>query len=230
MTRSVTEQIKKQASLESSLTELGTRHLPLKRGKNKPKNVPVSLAFNKVVSLSENPIVIDLNTGLLTPDVRTTNGFYTITYNPPGSPKYVKDKPFTFGQDMVRGRFCVSGIRHLLALCDRIPEFAFILKWSYFHEGLLAMAKKHPGIPFPFNFKWVEYGEMIEKKAEQMGIDIDHKPYLVYVAKKEVLEKRKEEIKMYPNPSKEDYQSVLEEIEAKNKEGKGHGRSKTNDN
>lgn len=220
MTKSIVQKVKEQASLEATLEPVGARLRPVKRRLNKRKDVPISVHLNKVVSLREEPVVIDLNSGLLPTDIRTTNGFYTITYNPIGSPKYVKDKPYTFGQDMVRGRFCVSGVRHLRALSKRIPEFAFILKWSYFDEGLFAVAKKHPGIPFPFNFKWAEYGTMIEKKAEEKGIDIDHKPYLVYVAKKEVLAERDEKYKMYPNPNKEDYQTVLDEVD---KEVKIHG-------
>lgn len=220
MTRSVTEQIKNQASLEEGFVKTNKSRIYVPKcgkgkGPNKPKNVPISVFLNKVVSLSEQPIIIDLEKGLLPQDVRSTNGFYTITYNPEGSPKRAKGKPYTFGQDMVRGRFCVSGLKHLRALSKRIPEFAFILKWSNFDDGLFALAKKHPGIPFPFNLNWVQYANMIEDKAEKMGIDIDHKPFLVYVAKKEVLEERKEKIKMYPNPSKEDYQSVLDEYEMK---------------
>lgn len=213
MIRSVVQKVKEQASLEASLEPRGTRLRPVRRRSNKRKDVPISVHLNKVVALSEEPIVVDLNSGLLRTDVRTTNGFYTITYNPIGSPKYVKDKPYTFGQDMVKGRFCVSGSRHLRALSKRIPEFAFILKWSNYDEGLFGLAKKHPGIPFPFNLNWVQYGDMIEKKAEEKGIDIDHKPFLVYVAKKEVLAERDEKYKMYPNPTKEDYQTVLDEVD-----------------
>ena len=66
---------------------------------------------------------------------------------------------------------------------------------------------------FPFNFKWAEYGAMIEEKAEKMGIDIDHKPFFAYITKKEKLDQLRTEYKMYPNPVKEDYQSVLDEVD-----------------
>lgn len=183
----------------------------IKRDRNKQKDMPVSAFFNKVVALSENPIVIVDK--MLPRDCRTTNGWYSITYNPEGSPKRVKDKPYTIGQDLVRGRFCVSSPAHFKKLCKRIPEFAFLLKWSYFDERLFALAKKHPGIAFPFNFKWAEYGAMIEEKAEKMGIDIDHKPFFAYITKKEKLDQLRAEYKMYPNPVKEDYQSVLDEVD-----------------
>ena len=54
---------------------------------------------------------------------------------------------------------------------------------------------------------------MIEEKADKMGIDIDHKPFFVYTTKKEKMEELKKEYKMMPNPVKEDYQTVLDEID-----------------
>jgi len=217
MTKSVIERVKDQAVLEAGFLEQKRRYQSNKRRKEtvglNAKNIPVSAFYNKVVRISELPVVIDLSTGLLPRDARTTNGFYTITYNPEGSPKRVKGKPYTFGQDMIRGRFCVSGVNHLWALSKRIPEFAFILKWSNYSDGLFALAKQHPGVPFPFNFNWAEYGGMIEKKAEEMGIDIDHKPFFVYITKKEKLDELREKYKMIPNPDREQFQSVLDEVD-----------------
>ena len=231
MIKSAIEKIRDEAYLEASLGDKKTRKYPVKRGeeakRNQAKTMPVSAFLNKVVDLSERPVMPDPFTGMLPRTVRTTNGFYTITYNPEGSPKRVYGKPFTFGQDMIRGRFCVSGAKHLRALAGRIPEFAFLLKWSYFTEGLFAMAKKHPGIPFPFNFKWAEYGDMIEKKAEAMGIDIDHKPYFVYITKKDKLAELREKYKMIPNPDREQYQPVLDEVD---KEENVYGKNNPNDN
>jgi len=176
--------------------------------------VPISAFFSKVVRLSEEPIIVVDK--MLPRDCRMTNGWYSITYNPEGSPKRVKGKPYTIGQDLVRGRFCVSGYNHLCALSKRIPEFAFLLKWAYFDKGLFAVAKQHPGIAFCFNLKWAEYGAMIEEKAEKMGIDIDHKPFFAYITKKEKLDQLRAEYQMYPNPVKEDYQSVLDEVDKSN--------------
>ena len=217
MTNSVSEAVAKAAAVEMSLFEekknrrIVSGNSTIRRDRNKQKDMPVSAFFNKIVRLSEEPVVVVDK--MLPRDCRRTNGWFTITYNPSGSPKLVKGKPYTIGQDLVRGRFCVSGIRHLKALSKRIPEFAFLLKWSYFDEGLFALAKQHPGVAFGFNLKWAEYARMIEEKAEKMGIDIDHKPFFVYKAKKSELERLREEYQMYPNPVKEDYQSVLDEVD-----------------
>ena len=205
--------VTKQAKLEY---EAGRQTLGLKKGvkkRNKRKDVPVTAFLNKVVSLDDNPIVIDLSTGLLPRTVRKTNGFFTLTYNPENSPKRVKDKPYTFGQDLIAARISVSGPKHLKALGKRIPEIGWILRWSYFTDDLFAVAKKHPGIAFGFNVRWPEYAAMIEAKAEQMGIDIDHKPFLAYITGKAQMEKLREKYQMMPPPTKEDYQSVLDEVD-----------------
>lgn len=180
---------------------------------NKPKNVPISAFFKKVVSLDEMPITIEPFSGLLSTNVRTTSGFFTLVYNPEGSPKRVKDKPYTFGQDLFAARISVSGPRHLRALGERIPEIGWILKWSYFSDELFALAKKHPGIAFGFNVNWPEYAKMVEAKAEQMGIDIDHKPYLTYITSADKLKDLRDKYKMMPPPTKEDYQTVLDDVD-----------------
>ena len=202
----------KQAKIEH---EAGyTQHRQAaRRHVNKPKDVPVTAFLNKVVSIDGQPIVIDLSTGLLPMNVRTTSGFFTLTYNPEGSPKRVKDKPYTFGQDLIAARISVSGPRHLRALGDRIPEIGWILKWSFFTDDLFAIAKQHPGIAFGFNVNWPKYAAMIEAKAEQMGIDIDHKPFLTYITNAAKMRELREKYKMMPKPTKEDYQSVLDEVD-----------------
>ena len=217
MINNVVEQIKNQAALEVGLAEKRSRINTVRRARERvgrnAKNMPVSAFYSKVVRISELPIIIDPETGMLPPDTRTTRGFFTITYNPEGSPKRVAGKPYTFGQDFIQGRFCISGFKHLEALSKRIPDFAFILKWSNYKKGLFAMAKQHPGVPFPFNLNWADYGDFIEKKAEQMGIDIDHKPFFVYITKKEKLDELRKKYMMYPNPDREQYQSVLDEVD-----------------
>ena len=184
-----------------------------KKKGDKPKNVPVTAYFKKVVALDELPIAIDPFTGLLSRNVRTTSGYFTLTYNPEGSPKRVKDKPYTVGQDLIACRICVSGPAHFKKLCTRIPELMWIKKWSYLNDDLWAVAKKHPGVAFGFNVNWVAYANMIEKKAEEMGIDIDHKPFLVYVTTAEKMKELREKYQMYPPRTKEDIQSVLEEVD-----------------
>jgi hypothetical protein len=204
----------KEALAEHENEEVNRAHkVGSRRLRNKPKNVPVSAFFCKIVSVDEQPVIFDPNTFRLTSNCRKTNGFFTITYNPEGSPKHVRGKPYTIGQDLVPGRFCVSGVRHWRALCDRIPEFGWMLKWSYYDDGLFDVAKKHPGVAFGFNIKWAEYAKMIEDKAEKMGIDIDHKPYFVYITKKEKLDELKKKFTMMPGPTCLDYQSVLDEVD-----------------
>lgn len=192
------------------------------KARNEPKNVPVSAYFKKVVSIDELPVVINLQTGLLSTNARVTSGYFTLTYYPSGSKKYVAGKPYVFGQDFIRGRFCVSGPRHFGALCDRIPEFRWIQKWSFFDDGLFAVAKKHPGVAFGFNVNWVAYANMIEKKAEEMGLDIDHKPYLVYITTAEKMKQLREKYKVLPPPTKDDYKEILDDIDSNIKEERAH--------
>ena len=219
MINNVSQQTQRAAKIESVLLEEKQNRYKVHgdskigRERNKQKDVPVSALYNKIVDLAEEPIVFDPSTKILPRTCRTTNGWFTITYNPAGSPKLVPGKPYTIGQDLIRGRFCVSGPGHFRALCSRIPEFAFIKKWSYFDEGLFALAKKHPGVAFGFNLNWVAYADMIEKKAEARGIDIDHKPFFMYMAKKEKMDQMRKEYKMYPNPTRESLQTVLDEID-----------------
>jgi len=209
----------RQAKLEN---EAGyTRHMQAARHHvKKPKDVPISAFLKKIVSLDEMPVVIDPATGLLPRTVRATSGFFTLTYNPEGSPKRIKDKPYTFGQDLIAARISVSGPRHLKALGKRIPEIGWIIKWSFLTDDLWALAKKHPGMSFGFNVNWPAYARMIEAKAEQMGIDIDHKPFVSYVTSKAKLDVLKKKYMMMPPPTKEDYQAVLDEVD---KEVKVHG-------
>lgn len=204
--------VTKQAKLEN---EAGyTQHRQAARHHViKSKDVPVSAFLNKVVSLDEMPITIEPFSGLLPRTVRTTSGFFTLTYNPENSPKRIKDKPYTFGQDLIAARISVSGPRHLKALGKRIPEIGWILKWSFFTDDLFALAKQHPGISFGFNVNWPKYAAMIEKKAEEMGIDIDHKPFLAYITNAAEMKRLREKYKMMPKPTKDDYQSVLDEVD-----------------
>ena len=205
----------KEAQLEASATKsaISTTWNGYKKKGNKPKNVPVSAFFKKVVALDEQPLVIDIKTGLLSRSVRSTSGYFTLTYNPEGSPKYVKGKPYTFGQDLIACRICVSGPAHFKKLCTRIPELMWIKKWSFLNDGLWGLAKKHPGVSFGFNVDWVRYGTMIENKAEEMGIDIDHKPFLTYITSAEKMKELREKYQMLPPRTKEDIQSVLDEVD-----------------
>jgi hypothetical protein len=194
--------------------EKSMRSSGLRKARNKPKNVPVSAFFKKVVDLDELPIVLDPVTGMLSNKVRSTGGYFTLTYNPEGSPKRMNGKPYCVGQDLIAGRICVSGPAHFHKLCERIPELMWLKKWSFLTDDLWALAKKHPGVAFGFNVRWAEYGAMIEQKADAMGIDIDHKPFLVYITNAEKMKELREKYQMMPPRTKEDIQSVLDEVDA----------------
>ena len=204
----VTRQAYNEHNASKSLVVNGS-----KRARSKPKDVPVTAFFKKVVSLDELPVAIEPFSGLLSRNVRTTSGFFTLTYNPEGSPKRVKDKPYTIGQDLLACRICVSGVRHWNCLCKRIPELMWIKKWSFLNDEFWAVAKQHPGVAFGFNVNWPAYAKMIEEKAEKMGIDIDHKPFLTYVTTAEKMKELREKYQMYPPRTKEDIQSVLDEVD-----------------
>lgn len=211
MTNIVVKEAKSEALKDA--TSISNTWVGYKKKGNKPKNVPVTAFFKKVVALNELPIIINPKTGLLSTDVRSTSGYFTLTYNPEGSPKCVKGKPYCVGQDLIEARICVSGPAHFKKLCTRIPELMWIKKWSYLTDELWAVAKKHPGVAFGFNVNWPAYAKMIEDKAEEMGIDIDHKPFLVYITTAEKMKELREKYQMLPPRTKEDIQSVLDEVD-----------------
>ena len=180
---------------------------------SKPKSEPLTAFSKKVVSLDENPVVVHLTeSGLFLSGIVTTKGCYSITYNPDNSPKRIKDKPFTIGQDLIKGLISVSGPAHFKCLCKRIPELGFLKKWSNYDDRLFALAKKHPGIGFTFTLRWGDYADMIEKKAEDMGLDIDHKPFFAYITTKDQLDALREKYRYTPR-YKQDIQAVLDEVD-----------------
>ena len=209
----MTSIVEKQLLSEEKKNKFGVENGKRRAG-DKPKNVPVSAFFCKVVDITEQPIVLALGGPLdINPNIRTTNGNFAIVYNPEGSPKRVKNKPYTIAQDLIAARISVSGPAHFKCLCQRIPELAFLKKWSNYDDGLFAMAKKHPGIAFSFTLRWCDYGNMIEKKAEELRLDIDHKPFVCYITTKEKLAEIRSKFLMWPKRTKEDIQTVLDEVD-----------------
>ena len=166
----------------------------------------------KVVALNEEPISLE-NFKNFDPNVRTTGGYYTIVYHPTTSVRYVKNKPFCIGQDLLRLSVCVSGPRHWHCLAKRIPELKWLEKWSTLTDSMFGIAKKHPDVPFGFTVKWEQYNDMIEKKAEEQNIDIDHKAFVVYAAKESLIEEINRTHLMAPKKTKADVQSVLDEVD-----------------
>ena len=178
------------------------------------KNIDFQPFFVKhLVSLKDEPISLDTFMNY-DDSVRTTAGYYTLTYVPTTSKRYVKGKPYVIGQDMVRLRVTVSGPKHFGCVAKAIPELGWIKRWCpQLKSDLFGLAKRHPGIPFYFAPDWLGYAQLIEKRAEEQGIDIDHKPFVAYACNL----KKKEEIeathKMSPKKTKADYQTVLDEID-----------------
>lgn len=224
MTKSVRQTIIENAALEMS--EQKRFSYKEKRKGTSEKTAENPFFFKKIVSLIEYPVSID-NFKNFDPNIRTTGGYYTLTYRPTTSARYVKCKPYCIGQDLIRLSVNVSGVRHWHCLAKRIPELGWLDKWSTLTDSLFALAKKHPDVPFFFTIKWEEYAEMIESKAEKDGIDIDHKPFVVYGAKKSLTEEINKTHLMAPIKDKKDYQSVLDDVD---KEMNVYGKDNSVDN
>lgn len=132
-----------------------------------------------VVSIDDFPISLQ-HFRELKSNIRATRGAYTIQYLPAGSVKRNPKFPYLIGQDLVRIRVTVSGPRHWGCVCDRIPELAWIKRNSTLSDEMFAIAKKHPGLVLHFGIDFVKYCNKIESRAEELGIDIDHKPLVLY--------------------------------------------------
>ena len=223
MTKSVRQTIIENAALEMS-EQKRLSYKERKKGISE-KTAENPFFIKKVVSLSELPVSIE-NFKNFDPSVRTTGGYYTLIYYPTTSVRYVKDKPYCIGQDLIRLSVRVSGPKHWHCLASRIPELKWLEKWSTLEDEMFAIAKKHPGSQIFFTIKWIEYCRMIESKAEEMGIDIDHKPLVVYAAKESLTEEINKTHLMAPLKTKQDYQTVLEETD---KEMNVYGRKPDDD-
>lgn len=210
MTKNVRQIVCENAALE--LSEQHRKSWSEKKKGISEKTFENPFFFKKVVSLIDEPISIE-HFKNFDENIRTTGGYYTLTYRPTTSCKYVKGKPYCIGQDLLRLSVNVSGVRHWHCLAQRIPELAWLDRWSTLTDALFALAKKHPDVPFGFTVKWLEYSSMIEEKAEKMGIDIDHKAFVVYAAKESLAKEINETHLMAPYKTKEDYKSVLDEVD-----------------
>lgn len=135
--------------------------------------------YTYLVSIDDQPITLkDFHE--LKPNIRATHGFYTIQYIPAGSVKRNPKFPYLIGQDLVRIRVTVSGPKHWGALCTRIPELAWLNRNTTICPELFGIAKKHPGLVLRFGINFVKYCDKITNRANELGIDIDHKPLVLY--------------------------------------------------
>ncbi len=115
----------------------------------------------------------------------------------------------------------VSGPAHWHCLARRVPEFGWIDRNSTLTNRLFAIAKKHPGMNFYFTVDWVRYADMIEAKAAKAGLDIDHKPFVVWAGTNKVKAEMNEKYKLAEKRKKSYY--IQEDIEAE-KESKGEDK------
>ena len=135
--------------------------------------------YTYLVALDDQPITLK-DFAQLKPNIRATHGFYTLQYIPAGSMKRNAKFPYLIGQDLVRIRVTVSGPAHWAKLCERIPELAWLKRNSTISGELFSIAKKHPGLVLRFGIDFVKYCAKIESRASELGIDIDHKPLVLY--------------------------------------------------
>lgn len=132
-----------------------------------------------IVNIYDQPVSLK-DFQALKPDIRATYGFYTIRYLPMADKKRNPKFPYLIGQDLVRIRLTVSGPAHWNRVCSRIPELDWLRRNSTFSDALFGIAKKHPGLLLRFGIDFAKYCDKIEKRAEELGIDIDHKPLVIY--------------------------------------------------
>lgn len=135
--------------------------------------------YTYLVHLHDQPITLrDFRE--LKPDIRATHGLFTIQYIPSGSVKRNPKFPYLIGQDLVRIRVTVSGPNHWEMMCKRIPELDWVRRNSTLSNELFRIAKMHPGLVLRFGINFVKYCDKIESRANELGIDIDNKPLVLY--------------------------------------------------
>lgn len=147
------------------------------------------------------------------PDVRATNGCYTLQYLPRTDRRSIPGKPYIIGQDLIRMRICVSGPDHFNRLASRIPELAWMRRNTTISNELFGFAKMHPGIPLYFTIDWVKYGGKIIKKAEKAGLDINHKPFVAYCCSKSTFETMFKGKELCEKKTDKDYAQEIFEID-----------------
>lgn len=125
------------------------------------------------------------------------------------------------GQDLIRWRVMVSGPAHWKKLSEKVPELGWIDRNSTLSKELFNLAAQHPGMNFYFTVDWVRYADMIRAKAEQYGMDIDNRPFVVWAGPNWQKEEMNEKYKLAEKRKKSYY--IQEDIEAE-KESKGEDK------
>ena len=169
--------------------------------------------YNYIVDIYDNPVSL-ADFRRLKPNLRATKGYYTIQYLPAASTGRNPKFPYLIGQDLVRIRVTVSGPKHWRALCDRIPELAWVNRNSTISPELFGIAKKHPGLVLRFGIKFVEYCDKITNRAKELGVDIDNKPLVTYQWGKFSIPHEEETLTMN---SKKTYAEILKQLQDESK-------------
>lgn len=152
---------------------------PKKRNELLEKCLVQPFSSRHIVSINEEPVSYDsFISG--TPGIVSTKGDYAIVYNSTNTQIRKKCKAYSIYSDLLRFKLEVSGPVHLREIAKRIPEVKWLLRNTTFSNSLFALAKMHPGVNFDFSVDWVRYAGMIEAKAEKMGLNIEHRPFVCY--------------------------------------------------
>jgi len=184
------------------------------RGAEIIKNNDFQPFFHKhVAHLYDEPVSLKTFVNF-DPDVIATAGWYTIKYVPAKSKYRVKNRPYQIGQDLVHFRVCVSGPKYWHVLCERIPELAWIQRWSYLTDDLFKIAAQHPGMSFYFTVDWVRYAKMIEEKAKAKGIDIDDSPFVTYMTTEEKLAELNSTYLLAPERGNAEYRETVDKVDS----------------
>lgn len=175
-------------------------------------------SYNKIVSLLDEPVSFQ-HFKNMDPTVTGTKGLYTIRYIPESDSRYIKGLHYQIGQDLLYWRVMCSGYTQWKALASKIPELGWIDRNSNICHELFAIAKSHPGLAFNFTVDWVRYSQMINKKAEEAGIDIDNKPFMAYICSQEDYEKLFKGKQLAKKKEYNDYVKEVAEVRKETKDG-----------
>ena len=168
-------------------------------------------AYNYIASCADEPVSAE-NFQNKDPNIFGTRGFYSIKYIPSTDIKYKEGLHFQIGQDLIHWRVLCSGYSMWKALAKTIPELGWIDRNSTLCPELFGIAQAHPGMPVWFTIDWVKYTQMINQKAEEKNIDIDHKPLVAYKCSQSEYESKFKGKELAEPKSYNDYATIYNQI------------------
>lgn len=176
------------------------------------KTAQEPLFYKHVVDIRDEPVSLDKFMNF-DPNIRSTQGFFQITCHSKKSKRYVPGKPFFINQDLLRLSLHVSGKRGWHHLCSQIPELGWIERNSTLTDELFDVAANHSGVGFIFTVKWVEYSDMINKKAKERGIDIKGAPFVTYKCSDAVQEEYDKKYLLSPKKDWHELQPIIDAVD-----------------